>query len=378
MMPYLFTQPLLLLLVTLSVAFLVTYVSIPSIIDVARAKHLYDEPNGRTSHIVRTPTLGGMAIYAGLVIATMLFVNIEKIGYIQYIVAGSIVIFFIGLKDDILTIAPTKKLLGQIVAAAIIIDLGGVRFTHLHGFLGIGEIGYIPSALISLFVIIVTINAFNLIDGIDGLASGIGMLVVSFFGTWFYLVGHQELSVLSAALVGSLLAFFRFNVFSKNNKIFMGDIGSLSLGFFVAVLMIRFNEINVGMSGPYAIHAAPAVSFGILILPMYDTLRVFTIRIARGHSPFKADKLHVHHRLIALGGSHRQASAILVLFNAGFIGLSLLLQNIGIYWLGLVLLILATAMSYLPVYLCKRNERQRNTKPSSAAGLKTANQEMGC
>ena len=351
MAPVFLDQPALLLTITLLTAFLITLVSIPSIIEVARAKHLYDEPNGRTSHTVSTPTLGGMAIYAGLIISSMIFVNIERIGYIQYIIAASIIIFFIGLKDDILTIAPFKKLIGQIIAAAIIIDLGDVRFTNLHGFLGFHEIGYLPSALISLFVIIVTINAFNQIDGIDGLASGIGMLVVSFFGIWFYLVGHFELSVLSAALVGSLMAFFRYNVFSRQYKIFMGDIGSLTLGFFIAVLLIRFNEINVGLQSPYAIKAAPVVSFGVLILPMFDTLRVFIIRISRGNSPFKADKLHMHHRIIALHKTHFQASMILITANAGFIVIALLLQNLGMYWLGLIILSLALFLSYLPVYL---------------------------
>jgi len=372
MVPALFDQPALLLSITLLTAFFITLLSIPSIIEVAIAKHLYDEPNGRTSHTINTPTLGGMAIYAGLIISSMLFVNIERIGYIQYIIAASIVIFFIGLKDDILTIAPLKKLIGQIIAAAIIIDLGDVRFTSLHGFFGIHEIGYLPSALISLFVIIVTINAFNLIDGIDGLASGIGILVVSFFGVWFFLVGHSELSVLSAALVGSLMAFFRYNVFSKKYKIFMGDIGSLTLGFFISVLLIRFNEINIGLQSPYAISSAPVVSFSILILPMFDTLRVFIIRIARGNSPFKADKLHVHHRLILLRKSHIQATSILIAANAGFIIIALLLQNIGMYWLGLIIVSLALILSYIPVAICRNNAKLSKNTSSKPSVLKSS------
>jgi len=360
------SNPLLLVLLSVATAFVVTYFSIPSIIAVARAKHLYDEPNGRTSHLVSTPTLGGMGIYAGIIIASMIFVDIANMGFIQYIIAGSIVMFFIGLKDDILAIAPFKKLLGQIIAASIIIDLGGIRFTHLHGFMGIGEINYVSSALISLFVIIVTINAFNLIDGIDGLASGIGMLVVGFFGTWFFMVGHHELAVLAASVFGALLAFFRFNVFSRRNKIFMGDIGSLTLGFFVAVLLIRFNEININQNGPWAISAAPVVSFGVLILPMFDTLRVFFIRIFKGKSPFKADKQHVHHRLLALGNTHIRASLILIGFNAFFIAIALLLQNLNIYLLGFVILLLATLFSYLPVVLIKKQSTRLKEKPQHA------------
>jgi len=367
-------HPLLLLAVSCLTAFFITLLSIPSIIAVAKAKHLYDEPNGRTSHTISTPTLGGMGIYAGLIISSMLFVSIASIGYIQFIIAASIIIFFIGLKDDILSISPLKKLLGQIVAAAIIIDLGHVRFTDLHGFLGFHEIGYLPSMLISLFVIIVTINAFNLIDGIDGLASGIGMLVVGFFGVWFFLIGHTQLSVLSFALFGSLAAFFRFNVFSKKNKIFMGDIGSLTLGFFIAVLMIRFNELNATINSPYAINGSPVISFAILILPMFDTLRVFIIRISKGQSPFKADKLHVHHRLLALRKSHIQATTILIITNAGFILLALLLQNLNIYILGAIIISLALILSYIPVYICKRRNANTlgSTKEPTTKQIKTS------
>lgn len=354
MMSSILNPPILLVVLSLFVAFLVTYISIPSIIEVARAKHLFDEPNGRTSHLVSTPTLGGMAIFAGFIISGMIFINISRIGYIQYVIAGSIIIFFLGLQDDILSLSPLKKLLGQIVAVAIIIVLGDVLLTDLHGFLGIHKIGYVSSAFLSLFVIIVTINAFNLIDGIDGLAAGVGILAVGFFGIWFFLVGHIELAVLSAALVGALAAFLRYNVFSKKNKIFMGDIGSLTLGFFVAVLMIRFNEINVGLQSPYAIQATPVVTLGILILPMYDTLRVFTIRVARGHTPFNADKLHVHHKLLALGMSHRRATAMLLLVNILFIVMVLLLQRIGMHLLFLIVFGLATIISYLPVYLCRK------------------------
>lgn len=355
----LLNQPFLLIILSAAVAFTVTFFSVPSIVDVARKKHLYDVPNGRTSHIKSTPTLGGMAIYVGLIISTTLFVDITKMTYLQYVIAGSIIIFFIGLKDDILSIAPFKKLLGQLAAAYIIIDLGNVRFTTLHGFLGIYEINYFSSVLLSLFVIIVTINAFNLIDGIDGLASSIGVLVMVFFGTWFYLEGHPQLAIMAAALAGALLAFFRYNVYSVKNKIFMGDIGSLTLGFFVAVLLIRFNEINALLdhNNPMYIEASPVVSFGVLILPMFDTLRVFVVRIYRGVSPFKADRTHLHHVLLDLGASHKQATAILIAANLFFILVSLAFHHLGIYWLGLIILSLALILSYVPFYI--RNKRKQ-------------------
>jgi UDP-GlcNAc:undecaprenyl-phosphate GlcNAc-1-phosphate transferase len=357
MMSLLLDHAVLKIVLSLFVAFLITYVSIPYIISATRIKHLLDEPNGRTSHQVGTPTLGGMAIFAGFIISVMIFINILRMGYIQYVIAGSIIIFFLGLKDDILTISPLQKLLGQIAAASITIVLGDVLFTNLHGFFGIFELGYTARVFFSLFVIILVINAFNLIDGIDGLAASVGLLAVSFFTVWFFLVNQIDLAVLSAALAGALVAFLRYNVFSKKNKIFMGDIGSLTIGFFISVLIIRFNEINLNSQSPYTIYASPSITFGILILPLFDTLRVFVIRLIKGQSPFSADKMHLHHGLLALGMSHRKATGTLVLVNMLFIALVLLLQNIGMHTLFFVVFGLATILSFLPTYLYYRKTR---------------------
>jgi UDP-N-acetylmuramyl pentapeptide phosphotransferase/UDP-N-acetylglucosamine-1-phosphate transferase len=351
-------------LLSLFVAFLITYLFIPYIVDAARAKHLFDKPNGRTSHHIDTPRLGGMAIFAGFIISGMIFINIMRMGYIQYVIAGSIIIFFLGLKDDLLSMSPMQKLLGQIASASIIIVLGDVLFTNLHGFFGIFELGYTARVFFSLFVIILVINSFNLIDGIDGLAASVGLLVVGFFTVWFFLVGQIDLAVFSAALVGALIAFLRYNVFSIKNKIFMGDIGSLTLGFFISVLIIRFNEVNLSLQSPYAIKASPSVTFGILILPLFDTLRVFVIRIIKGQSPFSADKMHLHHGLLALGMSHRKATGTLVLVNVLFIAFVVLLQNIGMHTLFLVTFILAAILSNIPSIIIYRKNRLSHKTPT--------------
>lgn len=358
------------IILSLVAAFILTYIFIPYIVEAARDKHLFDKPNGRTSHQIETPRLGGMAIYAGFIISGMIFINIIRMGYIQYVIAGSIIIFFLGLKDDILAISPLQKLLGQIAAASIVIVLGDVLFTNLHGFFGIFELGYTARVFFSLFVIILVINAFNLIDGIDGLAASVGLLVVGFFTVWFFLVGQIDLAVFSAALAGALVAFLRYNVFSIKNKIFMGDIGSLTLGFFISVLIIRFNEINLSLQSPYAIHAAPSVTFGILIIPLFDTLRVIVIRLIKGQSPFGPDRMHLHHGLLALGMSHRKATGILVLVNMLFIVLVLLMQNIGMHRLFFIVFGLATLLSFLPTYLYYRKTRLTGKNPTK---VKTKN-----
>jgi UDP-GlcNAc:undecaprenyl-phosphate GlcNAc-1-phosphate transferase len=343
------------ILLALVLAYAISYRAIPSIVTVARAKKLIDKPNHRTSHFQDVPTLGGVAIFAALVVSQCIFINVGGCADLKYIIAGMVMVFFIGLKDDILAIAALKKLLMQIAAALIVAVLGNIRLTNLHGFVGINEIPYVTSIILTVFVIIVILNSVNLVDGIDGLASGVSILVSIVFGVWFYLVGAIDYAIICATIVGSSLGFFIFNVFGKKNKIFMGDTGSLILGFYLAILAIKFNEINAYYTGTYKIFAAPAVSIGIMVVPLFDTLRVFILRAATGKSPFIADKNHVHHSLIDLGMSHLKATLWILGANIVFIVLSFLLCQRGIFNLTLIILILAILVSYLPThFLTKR------------------------
>ncbi len=336
-------------------AFIITYISIPTLVNVARLKHLYDEPNARTSHTDSTPTLGGMAIFAGFIISIMIFLYIPDIPYIQYVIAGIIVVFFIGLKDDVIVVAPMIKFIAQVFAATIIVDLGDIRLHGFYGLFGITDIGYMGSSFLSIFVIIAIVNAFNLIDGIDGLASGVGILASLVFGTWFYMVGQIQLTIMACTLIGSLLAFYRFNVYSKKYKIFMGDIGSLMLGFIMAIFAIKFNDLNDPMEHLlYRVNSAPAVSIGILIVPVFDTVRVSIVRMYHGRSPFSADREHVHHYLADLTGSHKKTTFIILAVNVVFIVIAFLLSDLRIYQLTLILLGLAALVSYIPYYLIKK------------------------
>ena len=361
-MQYLFYYPDLIPVLSLVFAFIVTYISIPSLVDVARIKHLYDEPNERTSHTDHTPTLGGMAIFAGFITSIMIFLYIPDIPYIQYVIAGIIVVFFIGLKDDVIVVAPFTKFIAQLFAATIIIDLGGVRLNGLYGLFGITEIGYYGSDLLSIFVIIAIVNAFNLIDGIDGLASGIGILASLVFGAWFFIAGELQLAIMACALIGALLAFFRFNVFSKKYKIFMGDIGSLLLGFIMAIFAIKFNDLNGSLGqDPIRVVAAPAVSIGILIVPIYDTIRVSVVRLYHKRSPFSADREHVHHYLVDLTGSHKKSTYIILGVNVVFIAIAFMLSDLRIYQLTLILIGLAAVVSYIPFFLIQK--KRKTDKP---------------
>ena len=354
--------PEIVLFLTFIVSFLVTYLSIPTIVNVAREKKLFDEPSRRKSHIKQIPTLGGVAIFAGLTISTGSFINYSHVPSLQYILVSCIIIFFIGLKDDILVIAPTKKLLGQIAAALVLIIPGNLTFSSIHGFLGIFHISSVVGMVLTLFVIIVIINSINLIDGIDGLAASVGMLTTVFFGVWFFMSGNIEYSFLSAAVFGTLLGFLRYNLFGGKNKIFMGDTGSLILGLMMAVQVIVFNEKNIGFTSAFSIKSAPAVSFAVLIIPLYDTMRVFLIRMARKRSPFTADKNHLHHCLLKIGYTHGQSTLIIVFANICFITLALLLQNIGIVWLMVVILSIATILTFYLEYLVRKKGHSVPTK----------------
>jgi UDP-N-acetylmuramyl pentapeptide phosphotransferase/UDP-N-acetylglucosamine-1-phosphate transferase len=238
-----------------------------------------------------------------------------------------------GVKDDILIIDPLKKFAGQIFAIVLVAFFADIRITNLYGLFNIEQLPYIVSLLLTFFVYIVIINSFNLIDGIDGLAAGTGILTSSIFGIWFWLNGNIAYTIFSFSITGSLLAFFYFNVFSKNNKLFLGDSGSLIIGLVIGVLTCRFLQPDSPGNGFGYIQSAPAVAIGILIVPLFDTFRVFILRIIQGKSPFVADKQHLHHCLLQLGNTHLQATLILLSVNLIFIVLSYLLQGIGIVWL---------------------------------------------
>lgn len=302
-------------LVSLSLAaifsFVVVTITIPVIIRVALEKHLMDEPNGRSSHIQKTPSLGGIAIFASMVITFLLATPESDTSTvnIHLIIPSLVILFFIGLKDDILVIDPYKKLLAQVLAATLVIYFTDIRISNLFGILGMYEISYAPSFVITLFVIIVITNAYNLIDGIDGLAAGIGIVAALAFGVYFYLVDIHWATVLAIVAVGSLLAFIRFN-FSKASKIFMGDSGSLVVGFTLSLLAVKFIQHNQVLNNFY-IPNAPTIAILILAVPLFDTLRVFTHRIASGIGPFVADRNHIHHFIIDNGFSHLRATLLL-------------------------------------------------------------------
>ena len=321
-------------------AFIITFLAIPSIIKVAIIKNLFDEPGERKSHKSSVPTLGGLAIFAGVVFSYTFWSSGFGDESTQYIIAALIVMFFIGIKDDIIELTARKKFYGQLISAIIIVLFAEIRVTNLFGIFGIYEIPYWFSILFSLFTILTIVNAFNLIDGVDGLAAGIGAISSFAFGLWFYNYNQISLCILSFTLFSSLLAFLVYN-FSPAN-IFMGDTGSLIIGLILAVLAINFIQLSFA-SPPYAFpfRSSPAMAIAILIVPLFDTLRIFIIRLLQKRSPFKADRNHMHHLLLDLGLSHRGVSLTLYAVNILFITVALVFRDIS----SLVLLIILSLMA---------------------------------
>lgn len=336
-------------------AFVLVYMAIPSIINIAKVKQLYDVPDARKSHEEVVPTLGGVAIFAGVIFSIILWTPFDVFGDLQYILCAFIIIFLIGAKDDILPMSPYRKLLGQILACFILVFKAQVRLTSLYGIFGVYELPVIISIILSMFTILVIINAFNLIDGINGLSGSLGTLISLSMGTWFFLIDRTDLAIIAYSLAGATIAFLKYNITPA--RIFMGDTGSMLIGIVSAILVIEFIEVHSEIQGsPYAFKAVPAVAFGILILPLFDTLRVFFVRIMRGKSPIHPDRSHIHHLLLDSGLSHMQATAVLLGVNFLFILFVVYFQDLGNLSLVIILLLLATILTAIPYVISKHRK----------------------
>jgi len=343
------------MILALLIGLLVSLLVIPPVVRVAKLRKLVAVPNGRTSHQGLIPSLGGVALFASVVIGTSLFVDAGNLEQIRYLVPALLIIFFIGLKDDLVDLGMRKKLIGEVVAALIVVVLADVRIRTFHGMLGIYEINYGFSIVFSVFVILVLINSFNLLDGIDGLASGMGIVISVIFGHWLFLLGYINFAILAYALAGGLFAFFIFNVFGRDYKLFMGDTGSLLLGFLFAILAIKILCCELPPMDPLFMKSLPTVVMGVMIIPIIDTLRVFTARILKGRSPFSADRTHLHHNFLQLGFSHIQASGAIIGMNVGLFLLALMMKQMNPVYSATILFSTAIISILIPCYLAESN-----------------------
>lgn len=352
------------LLFSTVLAFIITFFSIPVIIQVAKQKKLFDEPDERKVHKTVIPTLGGLGIFAGFIFAILMCTPPGEAQQLQFFAAAAVVMFFLGLKDDILVISASKKFVGQLIAAGIIIKFGGVHLTSMGGFMGIEQIPVFAGNIFTVFTIIVVTNSFNLIDGVDGLAGSLGMITATVFGAYFYFSGHMAFAVMGFALAGSLLSFLIYN-FSPA-KIFMGDTGSLLLGLINSILVIKFISVASAPDAIVPLPAAPAIGFAILLIPLVDTLRVFGLRILDRRSPFSPDRNHVHHFLLDIGLNHRQITMVCASINVTLIVAAYFLRHLGTNVLIGLLLLAAFSLTSMLYYLRHRSKQMATPQPKMA------------
>lgn len=354
-------------------SFALTYLAIPPVIQIANERHLCDVPGERSSHFVATPSLGGVGIFMGILVAVFMWVPFAEHHFLQYLVGALFIIFVVGLKDDLEPMDAKKKLIAQMITSFLIVYACDIRIESMHGLLGFyGDFPYWLSLIISGFTVLVIMNAFNLIDGINGLSASIGILVSTTLGIWFFLTGQPAFAIISAVTVAAYLAFLRYNIMPPT-RTFMGDTGSLMLGTIVATLTIQFITSNAALSTghDFYFHNIAAVSMTVVVVPLFDTLRVFATRIYRGHSPIMPDRRHIHHLLVDFGFSHNQTTAILVAFNGimiafAFIGQDYLEQH---FILGTVLLCAGLGTLFLHRTVNeKRNQSRKVLQLNSYSG----------
>ena len=335
-------------------SFFVVLMATPSLIKVAKLKHLVDEPGDeRKLHTRSVPTIGGIAVFGSLLFAYSLWFPDEfsyiakSIDNFKVVISSSILLFFVGIKDDIIGTAPMKKLGAHFVVGFIIVIIYDIRISGMHGIFGVGELDLWQSYLISIFTYIVVVNAFNLIDGIDGLASGIGLIATLAFGLLFGFIGNVPLALLAFILAGSLFGFLIFN-FSPA-RIFMGDSGSLIIGAIISILTLNAIDLPSSLLPEYLHHIHISILIiAFLVYPLTDTIRAFTLRAFKGKSPFTADKGHIHHLFIKAGFNHRQTVLILYLYTILIILFVSLVpfQNITLNLI--VLIVLALSITLIP------------------------------
>lgn len=299
-------------LLCLVTAFIVTLLAIPPLIYFIKKYKLFDQPNARKEHTTPIPTMGGLAIFTGMCSALLIWFpftnNLAQICFFFSI----IVLTGLGIMDDLKDLSARYKFIIQI-GLATLIALSGIRITSFEGLFGVYELSLSAQYTMTILAIVGITNAINLIDGIDGLAGGLSFMTLITLGLFLTIGKDANTALIAFAVAGGILAFLYFNL--NPARIFMGDTGSLVLGFVISVLCIRFIQINPGNTSS-VISYAPVFTLGLVMIPVFDTIRVFGMRIWRGKSPFVADRTHIHHLLTNAGISHAMATRIICFIHA--------------------------------------------------------------
>ncbi|GGI29275.1 undecaprenyl-phosphate alpha-N-acetylglucosaminyl 1-phosphate transferase [Pedobacter mendelii] len=307
--------------------------SLPSVMHTSIKYNLFDKNDMyRKTHKRNISRLGGISIVASFTITTLLFSTLIKFEEANFLITSCIILAALGLKDDVYGSNTRTKLILQLVVAFILVFFGGFKLTSLYGVLGIWDMPLLWGGIFSIILIIFLNNAFNLIDGIDGLAGTIGIVTSLIFGIFFSLMHQVTYAFIAFSLVGSIAGFLKYNWYPA--KIFMGDTGALIIGLVTAALAIKFIELNKfgTVSNPF-IRSAPAIAVSILIVPIFDSLRIFTVRVLKGKSPFMGDRNHIHHRLERLGLKPPLIMLVTAGLNLCMVTMTILMRDLGNFFL---------------------------------------------
>lgn len=322
----------------------------PYLVKYALKRRVVDNPNARKLNRVPVPVLGGVGVFFGFAVALYSVAAIMDVDLHKAYIVVLLLMLGIGLIDDLCDLKPMSKFAVQILAVLVLYFVCNLRIDNLHGILGIFEIPMAVSLPLTLVACVGLINALNLVDGIDGLSSGYSIVASLSLVAWTCVQSNCANLLMACALIGALIPFFVYNVFGRRNKMFLGDAGSHLLGAIFCIMAL--NVIDSSSSDPVVEAAIIPFAFAVLSHPIMDTLRVMTMRILKGSSPFKADKTHLHHALVGRGLTHLEATLVIILLYLLVVLSWLICYRCGMSATGqmLVVLIVAVISIVLPYF----------------------------
>ena len=328
---------------------IITYVSVPKVIYFANKFRLADIPGERSSHKRIIPVFGGVAIFLGIIFSMFIW---GYPGSIKFIILSLVIVFFVGVIDDLLGLTPYKKLIGQILAVLIVIYLGEIQIDSMHGVLGVYVLPDLIATLFTIFVVVVITNCVNLIDGVDGLAAGIAIISSFFFGVIAYFMNQFDMAIIAFSLIGALLSFLRYNFHPA--RIFMGDTGSLLVGMVLSLLainLIRQGLVTETIDFP---NKGPLLAIVFLAIPLFDSLRVFIARISEGRHPLYPGRGHIHHALLDLGVGHKKTALYLCVLSVLLIIGSYFLLELNVTLSIAILAFVSFIILIIPFYILRK------------------------
>lgn len=368
---------LLLTVGSLAFSLLIGWIYLPKIILIAKKKKLFDAIDERKVHVGSVPRIGGIAFFPIVLLTVSVFtilryllgcpisgVPLDNV-FVEMLcfTAGLTIMYIVGLADDLTGVRYKIKFLFQFFASLCIIS-SGLWVHDLQGILGIHKIPFYIGIPITVLAFMFVMNAYNLIDGIDGLCSGLSLLAIGLMGFWFAYNRLFFYGMIAAGIMGVLIVFFFYNTYGKKSKVFMGDTGSVTLGFIIAFLGIKLYNLSFISDWTLNFHNPAAAILGIAFIPIFDALRVFCARIAGGLSPFFPDKRHIHHKFLRLGFTHVQSTFIIMGMQLCYVVFNTIMQplniNIIIFIDILIALTFLVAINY--VIRCKNKQIYERTK----------------